>query len=35
VEVEEREFEGSLEQRKKALALSFEYLRPLFGFDAG
>jgi sugar phosphate isomerase/epimerase len=35
VEVEEREFEGSLAQRKQALALSSEYLHPLFGFDAG
>jgi sugar phosphate isomerase/epimerase len=35
VEVEEREFEGSLAQRKQALALSSEYLHPLFGFDGG
>jgi sugar phosphate isomerase/epimerase len=35
VEVEEREFEGSLAQRKQALAISSQYLRPLFGFDAG
>jgi sugar phosphate isomerase/epimerase len=35
VEVEERELEGSLAQRKQALAISSEYLRPLFGFDAG
>jgi sugar phosphate isomerase/epimerase len=33
VEVEEREFEGSLAQRKQALVLSSEYLRPLFAFD--
>ncbi len=35
VEVEEREFEGSLELRKRALALSLAHLRPLFAFDAG
>lgn len=35
VEVEDREFEGDLAQRKQALAVSFQYLRPLFGFDAG
>ena len=35
VEVEDREFEGDLAQRKQALALSSQYLRPLFGFDAG
>lgn len=35
VEVEEREFEGSLAQRKQALVLSSDYLRPLFEFDAG
>ena len=33
VEVEEREFEGSLALRKQALALSYEYLNTLFGFD--
>jgi sugar phosphate isomerase/epimerase len=35
VEVEDREFEGDLAQRKQALAISSRYLRPLFGFDAG
>ena len=35
VEVEDREFEGDLAQRKQALAVSYQYLRPLFGFDAG
>ena len=35
MEVEEGEFEGSLAQRKQGLALSSEYLRPLFEFDAG
>ena len=35
VEVEDREFEGSLTHRKQALAISSQYLRPLFGFDAG
>lgn len=35
VEVEDREFEGDLAQRKQALAISSQYLRPLFGFDAG
>jgi sugar phosphate isomerase/epimerase len=35
VEVEDREFEGDLAQRKGALAISSRYLRPLFGFDAG
>ena len=34
VEVEEREFEGSLAKRKQALVLSSEYLHPLFAFDA-
>ena len=33
VEVEEREFEGSLAKRKQALALSSEYLRRLFEFS--
>jgi hypothetical protein len=28
VEVEEREFEGDLAQRKQALAISAQYLRP-------
>jgi len=35
VEVEERKFEGDLAQRKHALAISSQYLRPLFRFDAG
>jgi sugar phosphate isomerase/epimerase len=35
VEVEEREFEGNLAQREHALAISSQYLRSLFGFDAG
>jgi sugar phosphate isomerase/epimerase len=35
VEVEDREFESDLAQRKQALAITSQYLRPLFGFDAG
>ena len=35
VEVEDRAFEGDLEHRKEALAISSQYLRPLLGVDAG
>ena len=35
VEVEDRAFEGDLEHRKQALALSSQYLLPLLGVDAG
>jgi sugar phosphate isomerase/epimerase len=31
VEIEDRAFEGDLEHRKQALAISSEYLRPLIG----
>jgi sugar phosphate isomerase/epimerase len=34
VEVEDREFEVDLAHRRQALAVTFEYLRPLFAWDA-